>query len=308
VPAPDDVVQAADRLRGVLGAHPGEGVKDAVAELGHYARVRAALSRLASAAAQANVVGPDVDVIGAALAGASSTGVQYANPWHPNAIQSLWNGDIDATIELVGHVRAENPGSDVRWLLDDQVNLDGLTGHIIILGGGDYLFGQKQDHPLGYLRDRLELPLETEISGGGDLEYDAHFVVLTDDDGTPAQKGSRREIYAPRFITDAAGVVKDHGQPLLEYDVAFLLRAPNPLNLSGTLTVCTGIFSRGTYGAVRALTDASLRARNERYLSSHLDMSNFWMLMHVPVFPGLAGAQTITPDLARPFHRLRMSH
>jgi hypothetical protein len=89
--------------------------------------------------------------------------------------------------------------------------------------------------------------------------------------------------------------------------VALLGRFPNPLNLSATVTICSGIFSRGTYGAVRALTDATLRARNERYLAGHFDLQNFWLLLHVPVFPGPTGALTLTPDLTRPFHRLRSS-
>jgi hypothetical protein len=31
------------------------------------------------------------------------------------------------------------------------------------------------------------------------------------------------------------------------------------------------------------------------------------MLMHVPVLTASTGAQTMTPDLTRPFHRLRTS-
>jgi hypothetical protein len=133
-------------------------------------------------------------------------------------------------------------------------------------------------------------------------------VVRVDAEGHPDPDGSRREAFAPRFVLDRQGErLLDEGQPRLEYDVALLGRFPNPLNLSATVTICSGIFSRGTYGAVRALTDATLRARNERYLTGHLDVQNFWLLLHVPVFPGPAGALTLTPDLTRPFHRLRSS-
>ena len=113
-------------------------------------------------------------------------------------------------------------------------------------------------------------------------------------------------MHAPRFAADRDGRrVFDSGQPRLEYDVALLWRTVNPLNLGATLTVCTGIFSRGTYGAVRALTDANLRGRNEKYLAEELNLADFWLLLHVPVFSGTTGAQTVTPDLSRPFHRLR---
>ena len=74
--------------------------------------------------------------------------------------------------------------------------------------------------------------------------------------------------------------------------------------MSARITMCVGGFTRGTYGAVRAFTDAHLRTRNERYVRGHVASENdFWMLIHVPVIAG----RTITPDLERPFHRLHIS-
>ena len=70
------------------------------------------------------------------------------------------------------------------------------------------------------------------------------------------------------------------------------------------MTVLSGLFSRGTFGAVRAFTDANLRARNENYVYNTLDPANFWVLTEVPVFGGLT---TLTPDLAGPLHRIRTS-
>jgi hypothetical protein len=64
-----------------------------------------------------------------------------------------------------------------------------------------------------------------------------------------------------------------------------------------------GIFSRGTYGAVRAFTDATFRARNEQWLARELDPEDFWILFRVAV----VADNTITPDLSRPANRLRMS-
>jgi hypothetical protein len=245
--------------------------------------------------------------LAAARASFESAGVQYANPWHPNAISTLHNGDADAVMELVGHVRAENPGTDVRWLAADELGPDDLTGHVIVLGGGDEALRERAG-PLDYLIKRLDLPVTTRLQAGGDPEYDYEFVVSLDVEGTPSFGGERSEAHAPRFVLDREGArVLDDGQPRLEYDVALLGRFPNPLNLSATVTICSGIFSRGTYGAVRALTDATLRARNERYLAGPFDLQNFWLLLHVPVFPGPTGALTLTPDLTRPFHRLRSS-
>jgi hypothetical protein len=299
-----ELLEAARRLRDLVGDGAPDGVDEALTELERYVGAADVLRRLVDMGWSRSTEIDDTDWNRLAR-GFDGGGVQYSNPWHPNAIHSLWNGDMDAAIELHGHVRAENPGSDVRWFLDTEVQGDDLTaGHVIVLGGGGTFFGT--GGPLEYLRRRLDLPVHPEFPSD-DPEYGGRFDVTLDDEGRPDPRGTRREPHAPRFLLADGGRVSDHGQPLLEYDVGLLLRAPNPLNLSATVTVCTGIFSRGTYGVVRALTDSHLRARNEKYLSEHLDMTNFWMLVHVPVFAAATGAQTITPDLSRPFHRLRTS-
>jgi transcriptional regulator with XRE-family HTH domain len=312
-PTLESLLQAA---RHVIVAHDGEPpgeLRKAAEELQHYASVHEALTLLAQAADEVAPESEQAQTLATALATFESVGVQYANPWHPNAIQSLHNGDADAVMELVGHVRAENPGTDVRWMAADELTRDDLTNHVIVLGEGNSARTESPTRTVGgtleYLRNRLDLPVASQLlEAEGDPEYDSEFVVWLDDEGRPDPRGSRRETHAPRFMIDRAGErVRDEGQPRLEYDVALLGRFPNPLNLSATVTICSGIFSRGTYGAVRALTDATLRARNERYLAGHFDLQNFWLLLHVPVFPGPTGALTLTPDLTRPFHRLRSS-
>ena len=90
----------------------------------------------------------------------------------------------------------------------------------------------------------------------------------------------------------------------LTSDVALIVRRRNPLNPSARLTWFCGMFSRGTYGAVRAFTDAKFRARNEQWLLNALDPENFWLLGQVSVF---ASENTITLDLSRASNRLRMS-
>jgi transcriptional regulator with XRE-family HTH domain len=235
----------------------------------------------------------------------------YTRKIHPNYIGSLANGDMDAVIELVGHVRAENPGSEVRWLsVADITDSDQLTGHLVMLGAGDFRLGSRMPpiSPMEWFIRRLDLPVHTRLPEGGDDEFDQEVVVTTDGDGEPTYEGAHEEVYRPRFLREERQpgrprVLVD-GFPQLEYDVGILARQPNALNLSATFTWCSGVFSRGTYGVVRALTDANLRARNERYIVEHFaDPSQFWMVLQVPVFAG----ETITPDLARPFLRLRSS-
>jgi transcriptional regulator with XRE-family HTH domain len=298
-----------DAVRHVLVSQTGEvasELREAGQEAQHYERMHEALALLERAGRKLDPESEHVRTLQSALDSFESVGVQYANAWHPNAIATLHNADADAVLELVGHVRAENPGVDVRWVAAGDLAPDDLTGHVVVLGGGDTVYAGQG--PLRYLFNRLNVPVATELQAGGDPEYDSQFVLRVDAEDHPDPTGDRRVEFAPRFVFDAEGErVLDDGQPRLEYDVALLGRFANPLNLSATVTICSGIFSRGTYGAVRALTDATLRSRNERYLSGHLDLQNFWLLLHVPVFPGPAGALTLTPDLTRPFHRLRSS-
>ncbi len=305
-PSTDALLHAVRHVVDGLGGDLTPELHEAAQEVQHYERMHSALTTLCEIAVKLAPESESARTLAAARATFESVGVQYANPWHPNAIQSLHNGDADAVVELVGHVRAENPGIDVRWLPADELSSDDLTGHVIVLGGADTRPTARS--ALTYLLNRLDLPVTTRLQAQGDREYDYEFVVTLGDEGVPSITGERLENHAPKFVLDRDGRrVLDGGQPRLEYDVALLGRFANPLNLSATVTLCSGIFSRGTYGAARALSDATLRGRNERYLAGRFDLQNFWLLMHVPVFPGQAGALTLTPDLTRPFHRLRSS-
>jgi len=304
-PLTPEVVEAARRLRELLGEAAPPGVDAALDELERYVDGVDILRDLVERAESRRdeIAEPDWNLVARAFRGG---GVQYADPLHPNAVHSLWNGDMDAVIELHGHIRAENPGSDVRWLLDADLSADDLPGgHVVILGGGPN-YSPRPQSPLGYFMRRLNLPIASTFPAD-DLEYGGRFILSLDDEGRPDVDGNNREQFRPRFLADDEKRVLEHGHPVLEYDVALLARFPNPMNLAATVTICSGVFSRGTYGAVRTLTDSHLRARNEKYLDEHLDVTNFWMLMHVPVFTTATGAQTVTPDLTRPFHRLRVS-
>jgi len=169
---------------------------------------------------------------------------------------------------------------------------------------------------------QAQTPTTTGALGGRFWHFpDSHPVMIAHNTLEPDPDGLVEEVHRPVFLRDdqAAGrpwklsepaQPGDEGFPQLEYDVALLARLANPLNLDATLTLCAGIFSRGSYGAVRALTDAKLRGRNEKFLyerdrdaDQRASLRPFWMLVHVPVL----GRETITPDLNRPFHRVRGS-
>ena len=83
-------------------------------------------------------------------------------------------------------------------------------------------------------------------------------------------------------------------------DVAHIARLRNPFQSSRTLTICNGIHSRGVLGAVRCLTDASVREANERYLAERFPGGRFALLVRVPVVTN----ETLSPDLQNPATRL----
>ena len=79
---------------------------------------------------------------------------------------------------------------------------------------------------------------------------------------------------------------------LLE-DVALFARAVSPFNRKRTVTICNGMYGRGTYGVVRALTDERFRDRNAEYLRSRFDgCEAYCILTRVRI----EGGATLTPD------------
>jgi hypothetical protein len=186
----------------------------------------------------------------------------------PNYSELLSFADLDAMVELHGHLRAENPAMDVFFKAATKVAPDDLSGHLILLGG--IAWNDITRRLLG----RIALPV-TQVSDPA-VESGEIFVVT--------ESGKRRKLLP--------GWAEDDPTELVE-DVGMLARVPNPINTSRTLTVCNGIHSRGVYGAVRALTDAQLRDQNERYLFDSFGVHTpFAVLFRVQVIQG----QTMTPD------------
>jgi hypothetical protein len=58
-----------------------------------------------------------------------------ANEQNPNFTKMRQYGDLDALIELYGHLRAENPKLDVFHRLISDVVSDDFSSHVILLGG-----------------------------------------------------------------------------------------------------------------------------------------------------------------------------
>ena len=198
----------------------------------------------------------------------------YSEKAHRNYTEALGFADIDALLELHGHIRARNPESDVRFIRADQLTAsDNMTRHLVMLGGPGL------NPRLQQILGRTPLPIRQRKHP--DVEDGEVFVI-------PGQEPA-----LPEFTED--------DDPLLTEDVGLFARLTNPLTSTQTLTWCSGIFARGVLGAVRLLTDASLRDQNAAYLTQRFaDATQFAILARVPVLLG----ETITPDLQNDDARL----
>lgn len=215
--------------------------------------------------------GQAVTIACAELPPALRRALPYADPGHPDHVDSYKYADVDALIELAGHVRAVNPANPVRIGVPREIKQDDRTAHLILLGRAD--LNSLTQEMLAYFGDVpvAPLPRRTETDVGG-------FTVRT-------ETGLHR--YSPKLSDEPDG-----RRTLLE-DVALLLRAPNPFNAEHTLTICSGMYGRGSYAAVRALTDPKIRERNSRYLGRRFrGCPSYTLLCRVRVVAGVI----ITPN------------
>jgi hypothetical protein len=191
----------------------------------------------------------------------------------PNFTKLQKYADLDALIELYGHLRAENPTLDVFHRLASEVVSDDLSTHVIVLGG------------IGW--NEVTLTIQSAISQVPITQ--AAVDDLKDGDIFRVETTDGVESFYPEY--KELGEVKK-----LVADVGYLARLRNPFKVSRTLTICNGVFSHGVYGAVRCLTDTKVREENEKYLANRFPGGEFAMLLRIPVVRN----ETVSPDLQNP--------
>jgi hypothetical protein len=203
--------------------------------------------------------------------------IPYTDPDDPDYVELNTYSDLDALFELHGHLRASNPTSQVNLRTAQQLNSDDYTTHLFVLGGVDWNQATRS------VLDRLDFPVR-QVNDWKSAEG-PYFDVP--EDGDQAQ-------YRPRL--EGSGEKKT----LIE-DVALFARAVNPFNRKRTVTVCSGMYGRGTYGVVRALTDARFRDRNTEYIRDRFAGSDaYCILTRIPVVAG----SVMTPDWTEAENRL----
>ena len=202
-----------------------------------------------------------------------------ADPSDPNFTKLHGYADIDALIEIFGHIRALNPTMPVFYRKPSDVQQTDLQNHMVLLGGIGWnptvrriLFELKK-LPIEQIEDeRLSTGEVFRVKKGADREELTYFPEVEEYDGTI-------EVFE---------------------DLALVARLPNPFNSRRTLTICNGVHSRGVLGAVLALTDETVRPANEKYIAKWQYAESFALLVRVPVVSG----QVLAPDLQNPDMRV----
>jgi hypothetical protein len=195
----------------------------------------------------------------------------------PDRVDLYDFADLDALFELYGRLSALNPDSLIRRVSSDNLTSDHYTDHLIVLGGVDWNAASRD------LIGRTSAPIEQ-----------LRRVEDTDLGGFQIHAGSQTQTFEPKLM-DIGG----HSQ--LAADVAQIYFGPNPYYQERTVMSFNGQFTRGTLGAVRALTDPQFRDENEDYLRQRFAGERRWSLLAKVV---IVEGQPITPALAIDENRL----
>jgi transcriptional regulator with XRE-family HTH domain len=195
----------------------------------------------------------------------------FTDPNDPDYVPAYSWSDLTALIELYGYLRLCNPDSNVQIQAAGAAALETIdyANHLVLLGGVDF-------NPVTEdVMDRIGLDLRqttrvTEKDLGG-------FVV------------ARTHRQAKQFTPD----VKVEGDTrTLKRDVALFYRGPNPWNRA--VTICNGMYGRGTEGAVKASTDPQFRDKNYAYAREHSTPDGVFSLLFWVAIG--TGPKVVPPD------------
>lgn len=197
----------------------------------------------------------------------------HADVSHLNYSQYAKYVDLDALIEVVRRVEAYNQTSIIKIIPSEDLRGDFALGHVIIVGGATF----REAGVLEWFADGIPLPPTRAIE----------------------------ETYA--FDCTVGGETREFtsavdGESLVQ-DVGLIARGPHPDIPGSTVTVLSGITSRGVHGAALCFADRHVREFNETYLEETFGNADaFCILMNVSVRNNVA----VPPDLTKP--KVRVYH
>ncbi len=197
----------------------------------------------------------------------------YADPSHLNYSRYARYADLDALVEVYGQVKADNPGASmVRLLSPHELLRDFALNHLVVVGGAAVY------DVAPYFAQDISLPTAEPIPG-----TDTHVFKCRVGD-------EEREFTSTR---DEEGVLVE--------DIGLIARGEHPHAPGHTVTMLSGITSRGVHGTALGFTNRHVRDENEEYLRNAFGNANaFCIVMRVPVIRNTA----LPPNLSRDDIRL----
>jgi transcriptional regulator with XRE-family HTH domain len=209
-----------------------------------------------------------VTIVCARLPEGLRASADYSDPDSADYVELYSYSDLDALFELYGHVYAANPGVPVDRRLADGMGEEDVTNHLVLLGGVDW-------NPVtSRVMQELNLPVTQDRRGSDAAE----------DPDTGTFRVGERE-FRPTLERGAT--------PRLVEDVSHFCRGPNPYNRRRTVTICNGMFGRGTYAAVRTLTDPRFRDRNRAHIEQRYAPGVTYSIL---ARANIVAGKVITPD------------
>ncbi|MEV0198455.1 hypothetical protein [Nonomuraea sp. NPDC050691] len=203
----------------------------------------------------------------------------YSDPKDPDYVELYNYADLDALVELYGHIRACNPDTETRLRRTSTLTSDDYRGHLILLGGIDW------NEETRKLLSDPSLPVEQV----------AHWETAPQGTYFEIDEGGRKVRHHPQLSTE------EDGTQVLQQDIGHFYRGPNPYFRRSTITLCNGMYARGTLGVVRALTDPEVRDDNTAYVNDRFGSSaTYSILSRVVIIDG----KILSPDWQMPENRL----
>jgi transcriptional regulator with XRE-family HTH domain len=195
----------------------------------------------------------------------------YASPDHPYYTRYARFADLDALIEIFGELKAENPGKLIRILAPEDLVRDFALNHLVVIGGAAVY------DTAPYFAEDIPLPAARPI---------------------PARQGW---VFECAVGDEKREFTSEYRGESLTADVGVFARGPHPNVPSRTVTLLSGITSRGVHGAALCFTDPVVRADNEMYLRETFgDTEAFCVVVRVPV----RNDEALPPNLRREHARL----
>jgi hypothetical protein len=179
--------------------------------------------------------------------------------------------DLDTLVDVYGAVNAYNPTSQVVITAAQDLTQRDVANHLVLIGGRVW------QTVAPWFAGIFPIPIDP------DDPYDRGAIVVHDPEGA--------ELEFKYTLVDG---------DLVE-DIGVFARGGNPAAPLRTITICSGVTTRGVRGAARCFIDPEMQDRNEKYLIPRFsDASTYCIVMRVPV----VNEDPLTPDLSFARNRL----